>query len=215
MAKQTQSQNLESKVEGQRSPEIVWAAQETRAQVETDFEEIYRSNGQLPEESVLLAGETVSASNREVPGHSEAWEEGSRLMPEVINVIDFRPKMLSYICDMNSFKNGRVTFDNERMTIEDLITHFAFNRLWTGSNWRPKNDYKATLNSVGFENFKVFILELKKLNLEYIEFKSNGKKIDGESKTYEEFLKIALDKLNNSNFIQNETNKLKRKAEKK
>lgn len=54
------------------------------------------------------------------------------LTAEVIDVIDFRPKMLSYICEMNSFKRGLVTFGKDRMSIEDLITYFAFNRFRLG-----------------------------------------------------------------------------------
>ena len=68
-----------------------------------------------------------------------------------------------------------------------------------------------TLNSDEFDQFKRFILELKKLNLEYIKFKENGKTINGEAKSFEEFISISLERLNQSNFIQKESNMLESK----
>ena len=50
------------------------------------------------------------------------------IIKEVIDVIKFRPKMLSYICEMISFKSGKVTFQKKQMSIEDLVTYFAFKR---------------------------------------------------------------------------------------
>ena len=64
------------------------------------------------------------------------------------------------------------------------------------------------MNSVEFNDFKRFILELKKLNNEYIEFKNDNKVFLGKPKRFEEFISEVIDNLNDSDFIKSQSNAL-------
>lgn len=71
------------------------------------------------------------------------------------------------------------------------------------------NTENLNINSEDFSDFKKFILELKKLNQEYIQYKNKKKTILGKSKTFGEFISIALEDMSKSNFIQKESQMLK------
>lgn len=51
-------------------------------------------------------------------------------------------------------------------------------------------------------------MELKQLNAEYIAFKRNGKTVDGEPRSFKEFIQEALEQLNARGFVRNEESKL-------
>lgn len=71
-----------------------------------------------------------------------------------------------------------------------------------------KNLGSLNINSPGFAGFKRFILELKKLNAEYIEFKNDNKHYMGKPKKFEEFLNENIEKLNESNYVESDDNRL-------
>jgi lipopolysaccharide export system protein LptA len=78
-----------------------------------------------------------------------------------------------------------------------------------GLNIRIKNETKLNINSEQFLGFKRFILELKKLNNEYIEFKNDNKNYLGKPKKFDEFISENIEKLEQSDYVESDDNKLK------
>lgn len=72
-----------------------------------------------------------------------------------------------------------------------------------------KNLNNLNINSKEFKDFKRFILELKKLNSEYIEFKCDNKTYLGKPKKFEEFISECIDKLNESQYVRSDSEALR------
>jgi hypothetical protein len=67
-----------------------------------------------------------------------------------------------------------------------------------------KNIENLNINSPEYQAFKCFILQLKNLNNEYIEFKNDNKTFLGKPKKFDEFISEFIDTLNESKIIYNQ-----------
>ena len=61
---------------------------------------------------------------------------------------------------------------------------------------RPKNNSKTNINSEKFAELKKFLNQLESLNNDYINFKKNAHTLTGKDKKFQNFIKKALDRLN-------------------
>lgn len=85
-----------------------------------------------------------------------------------------KPKIFSILYTIESFSNEKINFQNEILSIEELVSKFCF--------YKIKNKSKLQENDkIGL---KKFLLEINKMNESYISFKQKNNKMKDKNKKF-------------------------------
>lgn len=120
---------------------------------------------------------------------------------------DIKPKMLSDFLGLATVNRGSVVFDSERISIQEFISVFCFERYSIGfqnfyrsstseSNLRYNKDQGGDIHAEDYAELRECLEELQFMNQQYLLFKNKKKTLRTKTRNFYKFYENCVEKKN-------------------